>query len=131
MLPPRRWQLPLLAAMAAALLAHRADFCANEQLQHGYWMLHAAASCLPVLLVPGALRELPARGLLAGAPARSDGAAMGTLCRSYQAGAALLGCAAIAAHLYCSEAARRRNFLARRQPPPAQTASLARAAASD
>ena len=123
----RRWQVPLLTAMAVVLLAHGPDFCTNQQLQQGYRLIHVVSSAALPLLVPGALAELPEGALLAGLVAGQDPPTAAALCRRYQGGAVVLCYAAVVAHLYGSEVRRREDFVERRSRPGAAAAAAAAA----
>ncbi|KAL4420477.1 hypothetical protein ABPG75_010133 [Micractinium tetrahymenae] len=110
---PFRWQLPTVLAAAAALLAHTRSLCGSALLQHGFRTLHTLACTLLPVLFPALMDLMPRDGLgalLAPAPPADDEGA--ALCAAYQAPSLLLGCAALACHLYAAEARARKAFLA-------------------
>ena len=105
-----RWQLPGLLATAATLLAHTRTFCGNSLLQHGYATLHTLLRLLLPLASPALVSLAPP---LTRAPEASAGGA--ALCAAYHVPSVMLGCAALAAHLYAAEAQQRKAFLAARR----------------
>ncbi|PSC71716.1 cytochrome c oxidase subunit [Micractinium conductrix] len=107
---PVRWQLPGLLATAATLLAHTRTFCGNSLLQHGYATLHTLLRLLLPLASPALVSLAPP---LTRAPEASAGGA--ALCAAYHVPSVMLGCAALAAHLYAAEAQQRKAFLAARR----------------
>ncbi|PSC71710.1 thiol disulfide reductase thioredoxin [Micractinium conductrix] len=110
---PFRWQLPAILATAATLLAHTRTFCGSALLQHGVATLHALLHLLLPIIAPAFIELAPPEGFgvlwARGHDASAGGAA---LCAAYHVPSVVLGCAALAAHLYAAEAQQRKAFMA-------------------
>ena len=110
---PCRWQLPAILATAATLLAHTRTFCGSALLQHGVATLHALLHLLLPIIAPAFIELAPPEGFgvlwARGHDASAGGAA---LCAAYHVPSVVLGCAALAAHLYAAEAQQRKAFMA-------------------